>query len=263
MSRKRRTVADEAHVVVRSSTADPGRGGMIAPHAHDWHQLIHVGAGLMTVWTPAGSWVAPPGWAVWAPAGVAHGIRFVDSSAFRTLYVRPRACDGLPERSMAMTVSPLMRELILRTTQIGMLDPRDPTEQAMFTLLVAELRPSDTPAFDLARPKSEAMRRAADLIEARSPHAEATSRLAAAVGVGPRALERRFAAETGLSPGRWRQQHVLLAALEHIAAGRPVKIVASDAGYASPSAFIAAFRKSFGVTPARYFAGAVAASSAR
>jgi AraC-like DNA-binding protein len=263
MSRKRRTVADEAHVVVRSSTADPGRGAEIAPHVHDWHQLIHVSAGLMTVWTDAGSWVAPPGRAVWAPAGVAHGIRFVDKSAFRTLYLRPRTCHGLPARSMAMTVSPLLRELIVRTTEVGMLDPRDPAEKAIFTLLLAELRFSGAPAFNLARPASQAMRRAAELIEARAPQSQTTSRLAAAVGLGPRAFERRFAAETGLSPGRWRQQHVLLAALEQIAAGRPVKTVAAAVGYASPSAFIAAFRRSFGVTPARYFADGSAASSAR
>jgi len=137
MSRKRRTVADEVHVVVRSSTADPGRGSVIEPHAHDWHQLIYVSAGLMTVWTEAGSWVAPPGWAVWAPAGIGHGIRFIDRSAFRTLYLRPGASDSLPGRGMAMTVSPLLRELIVRTTQLGMLDPRDPVEQAIFTLILA------------------------------------------------------------------------------------------------------------------------------
>jgi AraC-like DNA-binding protein len=263
MSRKRRAIADEAHVVVRSSSADPGRGAEIAPHAHDWHQLIHVSAGLMTVWTADGSWVAPPGWAVWAPAGVAHGVRFVDRSAFRTLYLRPGACQGMAARSTAMTVSPLLRELIVRTTEVGMLDPRDPAERAIFTLMIGELRPTAAAAFNLARPASEALRRAADLIEARAPQSRTTRRLAAAVGLGPRAFERRFAAETGLSPGRWRQQNGLLGALEQIAAGRPVKIVAAAAGYASPSAFIAAFHKSFGVTPARYFADAAAASSAR
>ena len=38
-----------------------------------------------------------------------------------------------------------------------------------------------------------------------------------------------------------------------VPSGAPVKAVAADAGYATPSAFIAAFRKTFGVTPARYF----------
>jgi len=227
---------------------------VIEPHAHDWHQLIFVSMGLMTVWTEAGSWIARPGWAVWAPAGVGHGIRFVDNSAFRTLYLRPQACVDMPGRSTAVMVSPLLRELIVRTTEIGMLDPRDPAEQAIFALLLAEFRRSDRPAYNLPRPKSEAMRRAADLITAGAPEAETTAGLAAAIGMGIRAFERRFATETGLSPGRWRQQHHLIAALERIAGGAPVKSVAADAGYASPSAFIAAFHKTFGVTPARYFA---------
>ena len=69
-----------------------------------------------------------------------------------------------------------------------------------------------------------------------------------------RVFERRFSAETGLSPGRWRRHCALLVGLERIAAGAAVKAVAADAGYASSSAFIAAFHKAFGVTPARYFA---------
>jgi AraC-like DNA-binding protein len=255
-------VADEAHLVVRSSSADPGRGSEIAPHVHGWHQLIYVSAGLMTVWTGAGSWVAPPGSGVWAPAGLGHGIRFVDQSMFRTLYFRPEICAGLPQRSMALTISPLMRELIVRTARIGMLDARDPLESAIVSLLIAEIRPSATPAFDLPHPASDAPRRAADLIKAGASEARTVADLAAEVGLGLRAFERRFQAETGLSPGRWRQQHRLQAALEQIAAGRPVKVVAADAGYASSSAFIAAFRKCFGVTPARHFADAAAASSA-
>ena len=109
MLRKRRTTADEPHILVRSSISDPARGSVIEPHAHDWHQLIHVTAGLMTVWTQAGSWVATPGWAVWAPAGVRHGIRFIDQSAFRTLYLRPGTGEALPARSLALRVSPLLR----------------------------------------------------------------------------------------------------------------------------------------------------------
>jgi len=37
--------------------------------------------------------------------------------------------------------------------------------------------------------------------------------------------------------------------------GAPVTEAALDAGYQSPSAFIAAFKKAFGVTPARWRAG--------
>jgi AraC-like DNA-binding protein len=74
------------------------------------------------------------------------------------------------------------------------------------------------------------------------------------VGLGIRTLERQFLAETGLTPGRWRRQHALLGALERLAVGTPIKQVAAAAGYATPSAFTAAFRAFFGTTPARYFA---------
>jgi AraC-like DNA-binding protein len=66
-------------------------------------------------------------------------------------------------------------------------------------------------------------------------------------------LERRFLAETGISLGRWRQHQGLLRALEHLAVGGTTKSATAVAGYASPSAFVAAFRKFFRTTPARYF----------
>ena len=78
--------------------------------------------------------------------------------------------------------------------------------------------------------------------------------LARAVGIGKRTLERQFFIETGMTPGRWRQQRSLLEALERLARGQPIKSVAIRAGYATPSAFTAAFRKSFGTTPGKYFA---------
>ena len=254
MSRKRRTVADEAHIVVRSSIADPARGGVIADHAHDWHQLIHLSAGLMTVWTEEGTWVAPTGWAVWAPAGIRHSIRFVEASTFRTLYLRPEEFAQSPPRCTAVSISPLMRELIVRATEIGMLDPRDPVEQALITLIRAEFHWSATPGFNLRQPEDPRLRQAASLIAANAPEAAGLPSLARAIGMTTRVFERRFSAETGLSPGRWRRHCALLVGLERIAAGAAVKAVAADAGYASSSAFIAAFHKAFGVTPARYFA---------
>ena len=68
-------------------------------------------------------------------------------------------------------------------------------------------------------------------------------------------LRRLFVKETGLTFGAWRQQARLLKALEWLAAGRPVTAIALDLGYESPSAFIAMFRRAFGVPPGRYLKG--------
>lgn len=42
-------------------------------------------------------------------------------------------------------------------------------------------------------------------------------------------------------------------ALSQLAAGDPITAIAFDAGYSTPSAFIAAFRRTTGETPGRYF----------
>ena len=68
-----------------------------------------------------------------------------------------------------------------------------------------------------------------------------------------RTIERIFLRETSLTLGRWQKEARLFRSLTELAAGEPVKAVARSVGYTSPSAFVLAFRKAFGVTPARYF----------
>ena len=50
-----------------------------------------------------------------------------------------------------------------------------------------------------------------------------------------------------------RRQARFLHALRRLGAGAPVKQAAVEAGYQSPSAFIAAFRAALNTTPGRYF----------
>lgn len=255
MSRKRRSVADEPFLVIRAAASDLPGGTAIASHAHDWHQLIYASAGVMTVTTDAGSWVVPPNRAVWVPAGTRHAIRFAGHSRFRTLYVMPAWRERLPATCLVVAVSPLLAALVVRATERGALDRRDAIEAAMAALIVDEFAQAVVPPFSLPQPESEGPRRAAALIAAGGREAASVAALARAVGLGTRTLERRFRDETGMTLGRWRRHHALLAALERVAAGAPVKAVAAAAGYAAPSAFVAAFRAAFGTTPRRYFEG--------
>ncbi len=65
-------------------------------------------------------------------------------------------------------------------------------------------------------------------------------------------MTRRFSAETGFSFTQWRQRSRLLRALELLTRGTAVTTTALDLGYENVSAFIAMFRRHFGVTPGRY-----------
>ncbi|WP_343735153.1 helix-turn-helix domain-containing protein [Acidovorax sp.] len=72
--------------------------------------------------------------------------------------------------------------------------------------------------------------------------------------MSPRTLSRLCQAELGSSFAQWRQQAGLVYALEALARGATVSQVADTLGYATPSNFIAMFRRVFGTSPARYFA---------
>jgi len=72
-------------------------------------------------------------------------------------------------------------------------------------------------------------------------------------GASKRTIERLFLQETRLTLGQWRQQLRLMRSLQLLAAGHKITHVALEAGYSTPSAFIAMFRKILGVTPGRYF----------
>jgi AraC-like DNA-binding protein len=80
--------------------------------------------------------------------------------------------------------------------------------------------------------------------------------VATAAGMSRRTFTRLFRVQTGGSFAAWRQQVCLLAAIERLSMGQSVTRVALDLGYASPSAFAAAFRHVLGTTPSQYMTGA-------
>ncbi len=77
--------------------------------------------------------------------------------------------------------------------------------------------------------------------------------LARTSGASVRTIERAFLDQTGMTFGRWRQQARLLEAIRLLGEGTQVTAVAMSVGYRSPSAFVAAFKKCLGRTPAQYF----------
>lgn len=74
-------------------------------------------------------------------------------------------------------------------------------------------------------------------------------------GASGRTLARLIERETGMGFARWRTQLRIAAALPRLAGGATVTRVAHEVGYATPSAFVAAFRRTLGAPPGAYFAG--------
>jgi AraC-like DNA-binding protein len=170
----------------------------------------------------------------------------------RTLYLAPRLSRSLPAGCQVLSVSPLLRELILHAVALGGLHRRVPAQARLIGVLLDQLRVLPAPALTLPQPRDPRAVKVAGALRANPGDPRP---LAVLVGRGAslRTLERRFRVETGMTLGRWRQQLRLVEALRLLAVGAPVTSVALDVGYDSPSAFVSVFRRTFGTTPGRYF----------
>ena len=62
------------------------RGASVGLHAHAEAQLIFAASGTMQVYTETGRWLVPPQLAVWAPAGVPHGVDVLSATDAWMIY---------------------------------------------------------------------------------------------------------------------------------------------------------------------------------
>jgi AraC-like DNA-binding protein len=246
------TLFDNPRPIVTLASDYP-RGHQIAPHHHARAQLVYASQGVMTVTAAAGSWVVPPQRAVWMPAGDTHAIRVDRDLSMRSLYIRPDAAAGLPGACRVVTVSALLRALILRAMTVPPLYDEDGPDGRVLRVLLDELRALPSAPLHLPQPKDPRLKRVTDALLAEPADRRPLDAWARHAGASPRTLARLFLAETGMGFRVWRQRARLLRALVALADDTPVTTVAFDAGYDSLSAFIAAFKREFGTTPARYF----------
>lgn len=237
--------------LIRSLACTYYGGCHIEPHTHPWGQLIYAAAGVMRVKAAGRLWLVPPARAVWAPAGLEHEIRARGDFAMRTLYIAPALAKSLPEVCVGIDVPPLLRELIVHIVGLGMLREGDADHEALAQVAVSLLRSPQPLPSSLPWPRDPRAVAAAERLLAEPSEPTELAALARACGASARTLQRLFLDETGLGFSDWRQRLRLLHAATLLADGASVTEAGLEAGYASSSAFIAAFKRQLGRTPAR------------
>jgi AraC-like DNA-binding protein len=228
-------------------------GDRIPPHRHDSAQLIHAATGVMTVDTRDGLWVVPPQRAVWVPAFTTHGIRMIGRVEIRTIYLRPEVAPLEGTSCCVVRVSPLLRASILRAIEFPQPYADDGPETRIVDVILDEIREAPVAPLHLPMPTDPRARRVAEAFRDDPADRRPAADWARLAGASERTLERLFQTEVGMTLGRWQQQARLLRALEILAEGTSVTTVALEVGFATPSAFIAMFKRAMGTTPARYF----------
>jgi AraC-like DNA-binding protein len=253
MSFTRQSARDPDGFPVRGLAVTYGDGHVLDRHTHPWAQLVYAASGTMRVEVPDAAWLVPPTRAIWAPGGTPHEIRMRGLVAMRTLYLAPTSAEPRLATCRAIEVSPLLRELILHIVRLGMLEDGNPAHVLLEGLLTDLLIAAETAPMALPLPRDLRARALADRILAEPGAAASLSDLARGSGASLRTQQRLFLGETGLSLEAWRSRARMQQAVVSLSAGTSVTAAALDAGYQSPSAFIAAFKRTFGVTPARWW----------
>lgn len=229
-------------------------GSSWAPaHRHDWVQLSYAVSGVLAVRTSAGSFIAPPQRAIWVPAGIEHEVTTSARAEMRSLYVQRGACARQEDACEVLEVTPLARELIVAASGLKPEYDEGGPQGRLVAVLLDEIAALRAVAFNLPMPADARLQRLCAALQAAPDDGRTLAQWGREVGLTERSLARLFVKETGFSFGDWRLRLRLLLSLGALEGGDSVTRVALDMGYASTSAFIAAFRRSFGLTPREMF----------
>ncbi len=261
------------HGVIREFDPKPGvsvatlayeytAGFQVPEHAHGSDQLIYAIRGVMQVHAGASMWLIPPQFALWIPARTFHRIHMPTAVSMRTLYFRP-AMVSRPEPGCAvLSISPLLRELIVETVRVGRLRARNRHERALRDLSTLHLRRATSAPTRVALPTDPRALALAQAILDEPSQPKPLAWLCADAGMSLRTMQRIFQNELGMDFDSWRRQVRLVKAIELLVTGTSVKETSFAIGYRQPSAFVDAFRRTFGSTPKAWTASLQAASRA-
>jgi AraC-like DNA-binding protein len=223
-------------------------------HCHRKGELLLALRGVLTCEVEGGFWIVPPQSAIWVPGGVQHKFTAAGTLECYVVFIDPSAALTLPPRCCALSTTPLLRELTVRSASLPMLYAEGGMESHLVTLLLDEIAAAPIGNLHLPMPADARLRKIVELILDHPADRGTIQTWARRVGLSERTLARLLTQETGMSFGRWRQQLHLMLAVRWLGSGSSVQQVADRLGYESASSFVSMFRKNLGAPPGRYMA---------
>lgn len=221
-------------------------------HCHARGQLLCVDNGFLHIHTQNGSWLQLPHQAGWLPPGEIHQAHILGASSAWSLSIVPKMCSRLPGQSCVFKVTLLLQALARRAVEWRGQRVFLPEQQRISAVLWDELTAAQREPSLLPMPTDRRLLRIAQAIVKNPEDSRTPQQWAAWAGLSSRTLRRLFRAEVQLSFTQWCRQIRLNHALERLLRGETVTKVAETLGYASPSHFIAMFRRCMGDSPAHY-----------
>ena len=117
---------------------DPDRQEMDF-HRHRKNQLVLLLRGVLTCEVECGLWIVPPQSAIWVPGGVLHKITTAGTIECYVSFIDPSLASNLPANCCAVSTTPLLRELLIRSASFPVLYSEGGMESHLATLLLDEI----------------------------------------------------------------------------------------------------------------------------
>lgn len=247
-----RDVDSVSRPVVALSATSVRKDWENARHQHRKAQLIYSVRGILNCEIEDGVWIVPPQCAIWIPGDLPHAARGAGETECYCLFVEPDATPDLPKDCCTISVSPLLRELLLRAAGFPELYPLGGREDRLIAALLDELVEAPVEDLHLPMPRDARLRRLAQMMLADPTDKTSKADWAIRIGMSERSMSRLLLHEIGMSFGRWRRQLHVILALQRMTKGESVQTVALELGYENASGFVTMFRNAMGKPPARY-----------
>ena len=239
-------------IVAYGAAMDDAEGFEFEPHCHRKGQIIFVQRGALSCEVDGGLWIVPPRSAIWIPGGAVHAIKMSGALEGYNAFVDPDVGVCLPEICCAVSVTPLLRELLSRAAHLPLLYEESGANARLVAVLIDELAAAQIEDLHLPMPTDSRLRRIADAMMASPADRAPLNVWAKRAGTSERTLLRLINRETGMSFGRWRQQLGVMLAVKWLSGGLSIQQVAVGLGYESVPSFVTMFRKVLGTSPGRY-----------
>lgn len=240
----------ERPLLTAFAVADEARHVRYAMHSHSRHQLLLASAGSFWVETRDRLHMCDASAGLWIPARCRHATT-MNAHATVSLFLSPSRYSSPTRHATAVATTPLLLQMALAATrEVQHLHATDRRKffDVLHALAVAQCRPSAIPVLPNATDPSLTA-----AVEHLLNHLDGVSvaSLARAAALSERTLRRRFIAELRLTPEQYIRRARLLRAAQLLQSHAETRVIdiANQVGYTNQSAFTAAFRQLFGVSP--------------
>ena len=224
-------------------------------HRHAWGEFVYSFSGVAEIKMGGQHYLVPPQYGFWLPPNVEHQGLNRYEIWHCSLYISVEYCAGMPQRTCALTVNPLVRVMLehLRQHQPA---PRPSVEEArLLQVLVDQLKTADCAGSYLPTSEDSLLNPLLQMLQLQPGDSRPLAELARSAHTTERTLMRRSQKELGMSLAEWRQRLRVVKAISLLETGETVENIAHDLGYSSASAFIAMFRRLMNITPDEYRKG--------